>query len=634
MSTDRFPEGVAVGPEDFRRCGWREALAGAKREGYSAMWQVLSGAARQAIEEGRNAEGKVLWLLADACSMMLRPASLNEPFKPILVMNGKRSALPEDLATDHVELFAQVVDEIDDAWLRARLADLVWLLKQPRDVRFALLAIDAYRQVPLETETWVRGGHECRDRAVRLAITLGKVAVDRLREMEAEIVAAVKNARAEDGFLGLWLAVLLDETGLGRACRGEVAAKLETLAMGFDAEGNLHRAREYFNAAAKWYGLAGDEDKTAAMSVNFAEGWVKEAVARMSGEKPSHMVGATFLQNAIHAYRRIPTKKRPEFRADERIAELHQMMTEAGEKSLGEMGRITSPSIDISELVENARRAVGGKLLREALAAFADIYPGVRFAKLRQSAIDLLRQHPLQALFPATVLSRDGRVIARRPGMSMGAEGDPQDDAAIWAEIVKHYSIEVGLVVQGDIWPALETLTLEHRLTERDMTAVAESSPVVPPQRERFFGKGLYAGFERDFVSAMHLLVPQVEHMVRWHLRQRGEKTTTLDAQGIENEIGLSALLEKAAVNEIFGEDLAFELRAVFADPFGPNLRNKVAHGLLEYDAAQSVFAIYAWWWVFRLVFKTFLRGTPGPEGGNSAKPNEDPPQSSEGQAK
>jgi len=135
---------------------------------------------------------------------------------------------------------------------------------------------------------------------------------------------------------------------------------------------------------------------------------------------------------------------------------------------------------------------------------------------------------------------------------------------------------------------------------------VSARSPVVPHGREGIVGKGLFAGFEKDFVTATHLLVPQVEHVVRWHLKARNVKTTVLDANGIENEVGLSSLLDLSEVEEIFGKDLTFELKALFADPFGPNLRNEVAHGLLEYDAAQSVYAIYAWWFFFRLVFKTF----------------------------
>ena len=57
---------------------------------------------------------------------------------------------------------------------------------------------------------------------------------------------------------------------------------------------------------------------------------------------------------------------------------------------------------------------------------------------------------------------------------------------------------------------------------------------------------------------------------------------------------------------EIFGEDLSFEIKALFCDPFGPNLRNELAHGLLGDRACESTSAIYAWWFGLKLVFNTF----------------------------
>ena len=59
-------------------------------------------------------------------------------------------------------------------------------------------------------------------------------------------------------------------------------------------------------------------------------------------------------------------------------------------------------------------------------------------------------------------------------------------------------------------------------------------------------------------------------------------------------------------VPKIFGEDLAFEIRALFCDPFGPNLRNELAHGLVEYNKAQSFYSIYAWWLLLRIIFNTY----------------------------
>lgn len=612
MTEQRYPSDLVVTEQDFADCGWKDVLATVAREGYSSMWQAFSASARKAMEEGRQARGKVLWLLADACSMMLSPKSLNEPFKPILVMDGRRSVIPDDLSDGDITYFVQVVETVDDPWLKARLADLVWLKLIPRNVSFALAAIDAYRLIPLDTETWVCGGRECWERAISLARMLKAGAGSRLGDMESVVTQAFSNASAGDGFFGVWLAGLLESHGLGRHQRMPTAQKLESLALEFSGMGDLHRSREFFGAAAKWFAWAGDEAKAASMIVEVAEGWVKEAIARTSTDSPSHMVAASFYENAIQIYRTIPRSERAVHRVEERIAKLYVHLNESGEKSLDEMGIISTPGVDISQLVDNARNAVRGKTPLDALKAFVNTHHGANVKELRDSAMTRLRSTPLQALISATVMSRDGRVIAKRPGMSLCGAPTEDDEIVIRSEMIRDYGILVSIVVQGDILPALEVLLLEHRLREADFVGLATHSPIVPKGREPLFGKALFAGYDRDFVAALHFLIPQIEHMVRVHLKQAGAKTTNLDKDGIENENGMSTLMDLPEAEKVFGEDLAFELRTLFCDAFGPNLRNELAHGLLDEDACHSPFAIYAWWLGLRLVFNAFWNSRRG----------------------
>lgn len=606
MSNERYPQDLTVSLQDFEASGWKDAIAQATREGYSAMWQALSAAARSAIEQGRVEHGKVLWLLADACSMMLSPSSPNEPFKPFAVFHDRRSVIPDDLLDTDITFFAEIVDAVDDNWLKARLSDLLWLKGKPRNTAFALKAIDAYRCLPLDTDTWVHGGRECWPRAISLARMLKRGAGDRLQQMEATIVTAFDATKRDDGFLGLWLADLLKSNGLGRAHRANVAKKLEALAREFDGEGDLHRAREYFSAAAEWFRAVPDQSKAAEMTVAVAEGWVKEAVARTASESPSHMVAASFYENAIQTYRTIPRAERSTHRVDERIAEIRARLNDSGERALGEMGFIQTPGVDITQLIESARKSVTGKSAQHALLAFANLHRGANAEELRDNALERMRQYPLQSLFAATVMSRDGRVIAKRPAMSLGSELTADDEIAIRAEMIRDYGILVSIVVQGDIWPALEVLLLEHRLREVDFIALARNSPIVPKDRAGLFGKALFAGYERDFVTALHLLIPQIEHLVRVHLKQAGAKTTNIDKDGIQNENGMSTLLELPEAVQVFGKDLAFELNSLFCDAFGPNLRNELAHGLLDEDGCNSPFAIYAWWLALRLTFNTW----------------------------
>lgn len=611
---ERYPGDLPISGDDFLGSGWRAALGTALHEGYPSMWQALSAAAKQAMAQQQQARGKVLWLLADACSMMLTPASVNEPFRPFMVIEGKRSVIPDDLADAEIEFFAEIVDEIDDPWLKARLADIVWLRGTKRDAKFALTAIDAYRSIPVDSETWVRGGQECWPRAIQLVRMLGRGAGDRLSEMDAAISSAFDSAGANDGFLGLWLADLMETNGLGHSRRAAMAQKLESLATEIEAIGDLHRAREFFGASARWFGLAENSSKAAAMTASQARLWVAEGAAHVSSQNSSYIAAAHCYENAIQVYRTIPRSERAALHVDERLVELQKRLGEAGEKSLAEMHVISSPGVDISKLVEASRRTVSGKELVEALRSFCGLYPGIDVKKARADAINRIREHPLSALFPATVMSSDGRVVAKHSGIGPGALAD--DDPTVRSEMIRDYGLLLGIVVQGSIWPALETLWLEHRLHEADFVGLAGQSPVVPKDRVRLFGKALYAGYDRDFVAALHLLVPQIEQLVRFHLKQAGAKTTNLDRNGIENELGLSSLMDLPEAGKVFGSNVSFEIKALFCDPFGPNLRNQLAHGLLGFDDCQSVYSVYAWWFGLKLTFNAFWVAAHRPEAG------------------
>ena len=253
MSHDRCQEDLILTVRDFAGCGWKAALAGTTREDYYSMSNAFFSAAKQAISEDRQAHGKVLELLAHVCSMMLSSDSINEPFKPLTVLGGQRSMTPDDLSEDDVTFFVQIVDYIDDPWLKARLADLVWLLQSTRDVKFALAAIDSYRSIPLDTETWVRDGDECWQRAINLARLLRAGAGERLAKIEASIIKAFTSVTSQDGFLGYWLADLLKSNALGKDHSTKIATKLQSLAHEFDVAGELHKAREYFQASADWF---------------------------------------------------------------------------------------------------------------------------------------------------------------------------------------------------------------------------------------------------------------------------------------------------------------------------------------------------------------------------------------------
>ena len=133
----------------------------------------------------------------------------------------------------------------------------------------------------------------------------------------------------------------------------------------------------------------------------------------------------------------------------------------------------------------------------------------------------------------------------------------------------------------------------------------------MPPGRERIFSQGLYAGFGQDFLTAVHLLVPQIENSLRHLMKTRDIITTKLDHSGIQRQIDLNELVVDPRLSGIVSEDILFQLRCVLTDNRGPNLRNQLAHGMLDDGAFFSVDGVYVWWLILVLcIFSPVVTGS------------------------
>jgi hypothetical protein len=90
------------------------------------------------------------------------------------------------------------------------------------------------------------------------------------------------------------------------------------------------------------------------------------------------------------------------------------------------------------------------------------------------------------------------------------------------------------------------------------------------------------AGFNGDLITAIHVLVPQIEGAIRYHLKGRGVNTVRQNRDGYDEERDLNQLLALPKTKTLLGESLHFTLTALLTSRFGYNLRNNLAHALVE----------------------------------------------------
>ena len=129
----------------------------------------------------------------------------------------------------------------------------------------------------------------------------------------------------------------------------------------------------------------------------------------------------------------------------------------------------------------------------------------------------------------------------------------------------------------------------------QDIRWVVGQSPYIPLGHHEFFCIGLMAGIQGRFLEALHVLVPQMENLLRYWLSD-SVATSSLDQNGFQREYDLKKLLDIPETTELLDENIVTVLKMLFVHQAGPNLRNELCHGMLNSNQLFTPFAVYAWW--------------------------------------
>lgn len=112
-------------------------------------------------------------------------------------------------------------------------------------------------------------------------------------------------------------------------------------------------------------------------------------------------------------------KHRAALGVEDKLPQLRLQLNKTGKRAADEMKPVCTPSVDITEMVNESRKLIQGKNPTEALRILANIYPGATSTKIRSSAEQVFTQFHFSSFFGLTMRSRDGRVVAKNPGIAI-----------------------------------------------------------------------------------------------------------------------------------------------------------------------------------------------------------------------
>ncbi|HEC12609.1 MAG TPA: DUF4209 domain-containing protein [Acidiferrobacteraceae bacterium] len=580
---------LSTTPEILLALPVSEALAESEKPECWNYGQVFFKRAKEA-EAGANTEVATAWrLLGDLSQVTLEHSDPNEPFRPIVITADGRSILPSDLDEVTAGAVHQLGRVIDDVELSARLLDITWVcLRDPDAARQAVQCYIKAAKRLFRPKEWIDYAYRI-ERALRLSRQLRDEALSDtiLRVIEQKVLDL-------DGSDPLYMTAnlmgLLHEFRKGDPdLMSQVAKKAAKSA---EAENDFDRVRAHLNNLLAWRRTAGDQNGERDAEIAIAHSYEQQADCH-SG-KGGELLAAEFLEQAHEAYRNISGMH-------VKVDEIYERLREAQKYARDSLQEIRTDSIDVSEIIKATRECVAGKPFRDALLALATITRPTDFSKETVNARELMKQFPFQSLFGGAKIDDDGRVIAHRtPAIS---EDKNQAEQALWERVVEQVSLSYQVIVQAQIVPALNQLTFEHSPSLRDMRDLVTHNPFVPPGHEELFAKAFIAGFRWNFPEALSILIPQMENSLRYMLERTGVEVTKRDKHGLQSVIQMGTILGdcKDQLEQIIGENLTKELKVLFSDQHGPDIRNRVAHGLMAHDEFFSYAAIYAWWFILYL---------------------------------
>lgn len=532
------------------------------------------------LESDKAAPSQLIKLVSEIIEMGFDPSDQRHPFKPAFIVNGSRSLDISDLSEKTVKIIERIQSATSIPLLKAILSDILWLRKM--GIAYAWTAIEQYCKVignvtankPAELSYFV--GYL--RRAAILAMKLN--APEKQKIVRETYIAAMKldlpepesalRLRFFEDFIGTSIFDFNDAN--------DWLVRAKKLSEESKKSHDYEKVRGYLQCAKK---LASDlKDDSEHSNIRNLENYsyVEElAAVKNSGARP--MILQDYYIRAIEALKRIDDPKNE-------IAALHKELT-LMQPSIAEDFKMFSSSTDITDEIHTLSRDSQQYSDNKLLAFIGSLTKPPSKKSIVADAERLTKQFPLKYLIGQVSLGTQGNVIYR------SHTTDDRDSSALELASFEHVSYHVAIT--GSKIATMLHREWSERISDAAIWTLVSVNPLIPGDRQTLFYKALMHGLKSDFAAAVHILVPQLEEILRSILRANGAIVGFLKSNQVEDQIDMNEIFRNENFSKIFGDDWHFLLKCIYVERGCLNYRNKMAHGFLDNQESFGSSAAFIW---------------------------------------
>lgn len=405
------------------------------------------------------------------------------------------------------------------------------------------------------------------ERALSLALSINdKERINRL----IETIISYEKKIGEDDKPGLWgfSYEFLIKNKKVPISDDKKRAILRDLEKRFDRllKGNNHWAAQ--RAAlllVDYYSKIGRKEKVKEILLKYGELVQREA------EKASPLVASVWLEKLYHLCLQYGMKNEAD--------KISNKIRELGRKAKDEYKEIKIPiEIPKNEFKKYINWLTDG-YLKTVLQKIAVNYIPKKDQVIKQLQ-DLSKKAPISFLFPHRIIDTEGRPVATVGPLEEDIDGH------IVLQISQNMQISSIFLRE-----TLNTLRDKFKLTTEKIIDYLYESPIFDERRKEFLIKGIEAYLKGDYVVSLHILIPQIEGIIRNLSEKVGVPILKPSRTGGFFYRTLDELLREKGIIKVLSEDMCFYFRVLLTDPRGWNLRNEVCHGISEPERFNQISA-------------------------------------------
>ena len=570
---------ISLDVDDFLTCGWEEAFNACESKRCPYIGLQFGSAASEAEKQGNLKRETALLVLNHLCSLMFRIEDRHDPFH---VQQAR------EIILIYRNQLIEFCGKIDCEEIKSRIYDLLFMYTSPRHYPSSQHAIISYIKTVVDMfesddNLYIS---ERLSRALDLSLMTNKI--DKVNEIQQLIDELLeKSINADADALCLRLLHVLGRYGCDNPDKyyniaGDIGSKL--------LKKKNFIAADFFKKQNIFSKIAKSDAYRKESLCNLADAYIVRADIADSA-----MARSSWIEQAILSLREVGDQQ-------ERIAFLKEELVRVQGNIGDELSQISTGPIDISESILRATSFVQGKEWPQVMLYFAKVAEIASVNQLEEFAKSTAEKCVISFFGSGRCVDARGRTVAKC------FSGFENPDLALMEIMYQQASLVRHIDVAGLISPAIDAIICEHPCLTEDFLLFLRGNPYIRKGRDRIIAKGISAGMHGDFVVAYHILVPQLEEILRVILENHSTLPFNLGVDSIQSDWTLGKCLDHSEIEIELGSDIVWMLRCLLTDKMGVNGRNLMAHGLMEEDHFYTSDVIYFYWLFIHILSLPIVR--------------------------